>query len=56
MLTALLQTLKLVGRDWTPPPQESHPALHLSGLGLWPFTYCCGVIKIADWQSMFAVL
>ena len=21
-----------------------------------PFTYCCGMIKIADWQAMFALL
>ena len=45
------------GQGAAAPPKNHIPALSLvAGLGLRPFTYCCGMIKIADWQSTFAVL
>ena len=44
------------GGGWLPPSKNHINTLGLLGLGLRPFTYCCGMIKIADWQCMFTVL
>ena len=53
----LSQMSQLVGKGWLPLPRTTSLLSLLAGLGLRPFTYCCGMIKIADWLlSIFAVL
>ena len=56
-LIVLHQMPQLVGRGLAAPYKNHIPALSLlAGLGLRPFTYCCGMIKIGDWQSICSIV